>query len=98
MLHSYEILRRPLITEKNTMLNTEHKYIFEVAQDANKLDVKRAVEEVFKVEVLHVNVLNVKGKVRNSPGRRRTSGMTRSWKKAIVTLKPGSRIELYEGV
>jgi large subunit ribosomal protein L23 len=98
MLHSYQILRRPLITEKNTMLNTEDKYVFEVAQDANKLDVKRAVEEVFKVEVQHVNMLNVKGKLRHSPGRRRTSGMTRSWKKAIVTLKPGNRIELYEGV
>jgi large subunit ribosomal protein L23 len=98
MLHSYEILRRPLITEKNTMLNTEDKYIFEVATDANKLDVKRAVEEVFKVEVRQVNMLNVKGKVRFSPGRRRTGGTTKSWKKAIVTLKPGNRIELYEGV
>ena len=98
MLHSYEILRRPLITEKNTLLNTEDKYVFEVAQDANKLDVKRAVEEVFKVEVQHVNMLNVKGKLRHSPGRRSTAGMTRSWKKAIVTLKPGNRIELYEGV
>ena len=87
-----------MITEKNTMLNTESKYVFEVARDANKLDVKRAVEEVFKVEVSTVNVLNVHGKERRSPGRRRTAGMTRSWKKAIVTLKPGHRIELYEGV
>ena len=97
-MNSYEVLRRPVITEKNTMLNAEDKYIFEVAQTANKLDVKRAVEEVFKVEVSAVNMINVHGKVRNSPGRRRTSGMTRSWKKAIVTLKPGFRIELYEGV
>jgi len=97
-VNSYDILRRPVITEKNTMLNPEGKYIFEVAHDANKLDVKAAVEEVFKVEVSAVNMLNVHGKVRNSPGRRRTSGMTRSWKKAIVTLKPGYRIELYEGV
>ena len=97
-MNSYEVLRRPVITEKNTMLNAEGKYIFEVAQTANKLDVKRAVEEVFKVEVSTVNVINVRGKVRASPGRRRTPGMTRSWKKAIVTLKPGGRIELYEGV
>ena len=97
-MNSYEVLRRPLITEKNTMLNTEGKYIFEVAQTANKLDVKRAVEEVFKVEVSTVNVMNVRGKLRHSPGRRRTAGMTRSWKKAVVTLKPGHRIELYEGV
>ena len=98
MMHSYEVLRRPVITEKNTMLNTEDKYIFEVAVDANKMDVKRAVEEVFKVEVDKVNVINVHGKMRRSPGRRRTSGFTRSWKKAIVTLKAGHRIELYEGV
>ncbi len=98
MLNSYDILRRPVITEKNTMLNVESKYIFEVAKDANKLDVKRAVEEVFKVEVEAVNMINVRGKMRASPGRRRTVGMTRSWKKAIVTLKQGYRIELYEGV
>ena len=97
-MHSYEVVRRPIITEKNTLLNTEGKYIFEVARDANKLDVKRAIEEVFKVEVDHVNMLNVHGKERRSPGRKRTVGMTRTWKKAIVTLKPGHRIELYEGV
>ena len=87
-----------MITEKNTLLNTDGKYIFEVAGSANKLDVKHAVEEVFKVKVSAVNVLNVRGKERRSPGRKRTVGMTRSWKKAIVTLKPGHRIELYEGV
>jgi large subunit ribosomal protein L23 len=98
MMHSYEVLRRPVITEKNTMLNAEGKYIFEVARDANKMDVKRAVEEIFNVEVAKVNVINVHGKMRRSLGRRRTMGLTRSWKKAIVTLKPGHRIELYEGV
>lgn len=98
MLSSYDILRRPVITEKNTFLNTEGKYIFEVALTANKIDVKRAVEEVFNVQVTAVNVIMVKGKLRRSPGRRRTEGMTRSWKKAIVSLAPGNRIELYEGV
>jgi large subunit ribosomal protein L23 len=97
-VNSYEVLRRPVITEKNTMLNTDGKYIFEVAPTANKMDIKRAVEEIFKVGVSAVNVINVHGKVRASPGRRRTPGMTRSWKKAIVTLNPGHRIELYEGV
>jgi large subunit ribosomal protein L23 len=97
-VNSYEVLRRPVITEKNTLLNTEGKYIFEIAREANKLDVKRAVEEIFKVEVLAVNVINVHGKQRRSLGRRRTPGVTQSWKKAIVTLKPGDRIELYEGV
>ena len=98
MLNSYDVIRRPVITEKNTFLNTEGKYIFEVALTANKMDVKRAVEEVFNVPVEAVNVIRVKGKLRRSPGRRRTEGMTRTWKKAIVTLAPGSRIELYEGV
>jgi large subunit ribosomal protein L23 len=98
MLNSYEVLRRPVITEKNTMLNIDGKYLFEVAKEANKIDVKRAVEEVFKVEVAKVNIINVTGKMRHSPGRVRTAGTTRSWKKAVVTLKPGSRIELYEGV
>ena len=97
-MNSYEVLRRPVITEKNTMLNTEGKYVFEVAETANKLDVKRAVEEVFKVRVTNVNMLNVRGKLRRSPGRRMTRGLTRSWKKAIVTLQAGDRIELYEGV
>lgn len=97
-MHSYEVIRRPVITEKNTLLNTEGKYLFEVAKDANKMDVKRAVEEVFKVDVEKVNVINVRGKQRRSPGRVRTAGMTRSWKKAIVTLRAGQRIELYEGV
>jgi large subunit ribosomal protein L23 len=98
MLSSHEIIRRPVITEKNTLLNTQGKYIFEVAEAANKLDVKRAVEDVFNVRVVKVNIINVKGKLRRSPGRRRTEGYTRPWKKAIVTLAPGDRIELYEGV
>jgi large subunit ribosomal protein L23 len=98
MLSSHEIIRRPVITEKNTLLNTQGKYIFEVAEAANKLDVKRAVEDVFNVRVVKVNIINVKGKLRRAPGRRRTEGYTRPWKKAIVTLAPGDRIELYEGV
>jgi large subunit ribosomal protein L23 len=97
-MNTYEVLRRPVITEKNTLLNTEGKYIFEVARESNKLDVKRAVEEAFKVEVAAVNIVNVQGKRRRSLGRRRTPGVTRSWKKAIVTLREGFRIELYEGV
>jgi len=97
-VHSYEVVRRPIITEKNTLLNTEGKYIFEVALAANKMDVKRAVHEAFGVQVTEVNIINVKGKLKRSPGRRRTEGRTRAWKKAIVTLAPGERIELYEGV
>lgn len=94
-MDSYQILVRPVITEKNTLLNEQGKYVFEVAPEANKIEIKRAVEEVFKVKVSAVNVLRVPGKMRRLG---RNSGMTRSWKKAIVTLQPGQRIELYQGV
>ena len=94
-IHPYEVLRRPLITEKNTALQALNKYGFEVAQRANKLQVKAAVEKAFKVEVIKVNVMNVPGKTR-SRGRFRVR--TISWKKALVTLKKGDKIELFEGV
>ncbi len=95
-MHLYEVLRRPLITEKNTALQApQGKYAFEVAAEANKEQVKQAVEKAFKVSVTRVNVMTVPGK------RRRMRGgwvMSPSWKKAIVTLKPGDKIELFEGV
>jgi large subunit ribosomal protein L23 len=91
----YEVLRRPLITEKNTSLQVAGKYAFEVAAGANKTQVKQAVEKAFKVKVMAVNVMTVPGKERRV-GRRKI--MTPSWKKAIVTLKPGDKIELFEGV
>ncbi len=90
-----EILRRPIITEKSTALQGQGKYTFEVAKDANKQQVKRAVEVAFKVEVAKVNVMTMPAKWRG-PGRRR--GQTSPWKKAVVTLKPGQRIEFFEGV
>lgn len=88
----YDVLRRPLITEKNTLLGEQNKYTFEVAVTANKPMVRRAVETLFKVDVIDVNVCRVQGKMRRV-GRDR--GMTRSWKKAIVTLKPGQRLEVF---
>jgi large subunit ribosomal protein L23 len=94
-MHSYEVLRRPVITEKNTMLIEQNKYTFEVSRDANKPQIKEAVEKAFKVKVSAVNVIHVPGKMRRA-GRRR--GMTSSWKKAVVTLEPGNKIELFEGV
>jgi large subunit ribosomal protein L23 len=95
MLTSHQILVRPIITEKNTFLNDQGKYTFEVLQDANKIEIKRAVEEVFNVKVTAVNTIKVPGKLRRTG---RTSGMTRVWKKAVVTLAPGERIELFQGV
>lgn len=94
-MDSYQVLVRPVVTEKNTLLNTQGKYIFEVHPDANKIQIKQAVQEIFKVDVKKVNVLTVPGKERRV-GRHR--GRSRSWKKAIVTLAPGQRIELYQGV
>ena len=94
-MHLYEVLRRPLITEKNTALQAENKYAFEVAGEANKNQIKQAVEKAFKVKVTAVNVMTVPGKTRRV-GRQQV--LTQSWKKAIVTLKPGDKIELFEGV
>ncbi len=94
-MHLYEVLRRPLVTEKNTVLQAQGKYAFEVAGEANKLQVKQAVEKAFKVTVTAVNVMSVPGRTRRV-GRRQI--LTQSWKKAIVTLKPGDKIEIFEGV
>ncbi len=94
-MHLYEVLRRPLITEKNAMLQAQGKYVFEIAREANKQQIKQAVEKAFKVNVLAVNVMTVPGK-RRRVGRRQV--LTQSWKKAIVTLKPGDKIGLFEGV
>ena len=94
-MHLYEVLRRPLITEKNTLLQAEGKYSFEVDREANKHQVKQAVEKAFNVKVTAVNMMTVPGK-RRRVGRQEV--LTHSWKKAIVTLKPGDKIELFEGV
>ncbi len=94
-MHLYEVLRRPVITEKNTELQAQGKYAFEVAREANKPQIKQAVEKAFKVKVTAVNVVAVHGKVRKVGGRQ---VLTPAWKKAIVTLAPGDKIELFEGV
>ncbi|MCX5843113.1 MAG: 50S ribosomal protein L23 [Syntrophaceae bacterium] len=91
----YHIVRRALITEKSTVAKDENKYVFEVDRRANKIEVAKAVEKLFKVKVLNVHVMNVTGKKKRIG---RILGEKRSWKKAVVTLAPGSRIEIYEGV
>lgn len=94
-LHVYEVLRRPLITEKSTILQDGHnKYAFEVDRRANKPQVKAAVEESFSVKVTEVNMLTVKGK-RKRFGRKLVQGP--SWKKAVVSLQAGDKIQLFEG-
>ncbi len=94
-MHLYEVVRRPVITEKGTVLQAQGKYLFEVAREANKHQIKQAVEKVFRVKVVSVNIMTVAGKTRKI-GRREV--LTPSWKKAVVTLKPGDKIELFEGV
>lgn len=92
---AFRILRNPLITEKGTNLNILNKYIFEVETRANKNEIKKAVGEIYDVHVVKVNVLNFKGKSRRYGGG---LGKTRKWKKAVVTLKAGETIKLFEGV
>ena len=94
-LHLYEVLRRPLITEKATSLKEKDKYAFEVAGQATKSQIKEAVELAFKVKVSKVNVMTVPGKTRRF-GRRQVTGSP--WKRAIVTLAPGHKITFFEGV
>lgn len=94
-MHPYEVLRRPLITEKSTVLQASNKYAFEIAAGANKPMIKQAVEKAFDVKVTGVNVITMRGKQRRV-GRRIVQ--TRNWKKAIVTLQPGDKIEFFEGV
>jgi large subunit ribosomal protein L23 len=95
MNFSHDILRKPLISEKSMSLTEGNKYTFIVDLKANKTEIKRAVEEIFKVKVLKVNTIRVKGKrVR----RRNIVGRTPETKKAIVTLSPGDKIEIFEGV
>jgi large subunit ribosomal protein L23 len=94
-LHPYSVIVRPLVTEKSTLLAALNKYAFEVMPHANKIQIKAAVEVAFEVRVRDVNTSNVHGKVRRF-GARRTKG--RAWKKAIVTLQEGYKIELFEGV
>jgi large subunit ribosomal protein L23 len=94
-MHLYEVIRRPLITEKNSIQQAQGKYVFHVAHGTSKEQIKEAVEAAFKVNVVDVNVMTVAGKARRMRGR---MVMNPSWKKAIVSLKTGDKIEMVEGV
>jgi large subunit ribosomal protein L23 len=91
-----QIVRTVLITEKGTVLReTQNQYFFEVARDANKIDIKRAIETIFKVKVDNVRTMQLRGKVKRQG---RWVGKRNDWKKAIVTLKPDQKIELFEQI
>jgi large subunit ribosomal protein L23 len=94
-MNPHDIIIRPLITEKNTNLMQLNKYSFEVDRNANKFQIKQAVQTIFNVEVTAVHTMNVRGKMKR---RGQKFGYTADWKKAIVTLAEGNRIELFEGV
>lgn len=90
------IIRKVLITEKGTVMReTLRQYFFEVARDANKIEIKRAVEAVFHVKVDSVQTMQMQGKVKRQG---RAVGRRNDWKKAIVTLKPDQKIELFEQI
>ena len=90
------IVRRALITEKGTTLReTQNQYHFEVARDANKIEIKRAIETIFSVKVGSVRTQQLRGKFKRQG---RSSGRRSDWKKAIVTLKPDQKIELFEQI
>ena len=95
-MNLYEVLRRPIISEKNTEIQLpQNKYTFEVTREANKYQIKQAVEKAFNVIVLDINVIKVPAKTRRV-GRRQIK--TSPWKKAVVTLRKGDKIEFFEGV
>jgi large subunit ribosomal protein L23 len=93
------ILKRPIVTEKMTILQERGQYAFEVDRDANKISIARAVEKKFNVTVLSVRTSNSKGKKKSQMTRKgRFAGRTSAWKKAIVRLKEGDKIEFFQNV
>lgn len=96
-MNIYQVLKRPILTEKTDFQRDEGQYVFEVSRQANKLQIKEAVETIFDVEVLAVNTMTMKPK-RRRMGRKIITTRP-SWKKAVVTLAPGERIqEFFEGI
>ena len=94
-MNKFDVLIRPIITEKTTLLMQENKYTFQVPLTANKVEIRKAVESIFNVKVEKVATIRVLGKTKRMG---RTVGKRSEYKKAIVTLKAGETIELFEGV
>ena len=91
MITCYDVVKNLVRTEKGTMIEPQRKYVFQVATNANKVAVRRAVEEIYKVKVDFVNTSMVPGKLKRV---RQQQGKTTPWKKAVVTLKEGHKIEV----
>ena len=92
---AYRILLKPLVTEKASVLGTQNKYAFAVAIDANKIEIAKAVKEIYGIKPTAVNVIRLDGKLTRTG---RSKGTRKDWKKAIVTLPEGKAIQVYEGV
>jgi large subunit ribosomal protein L23 len=93
-MNIYEVIKRPLVTEKTTLEKDAKNIIaFEIDRDANKIEVKEAVETIFKVEVVEVNTINIAGKKKRVG---KNIGKRSNWKKAYVTLKEGSKVDFFE--
>jgi len=93
MRDPYDVLIKPIITEKSSNLINERKYTFRVDKAANKIEIKHAVETIFKVDVTDVKTMNMPGKLKRQG---RTEGMTPEWKKAIVTLSRGQTLPIFD--
>ena len=93
-MEARDILIRPIVTEKSTALMEQGKYTFRVPLAATKIQIRQAVEQIFKVKVQAVNTMRYEGKLKRMG---RTQGRRSDWKKAVVTPKPGEAIELFEG-
>jgi large subunit ribosomal protein L23 len=92
---SYDLIKRPVITEKTNIQKESYNQItFEIDRKVNRVEIKKAVEDIFKVRVAAVRTMQVKGKTKQ---RGRILGKRRDWKKAIVKLMPGERIDFFEG-
>ena len=94
-MEARDIIIKPVVTEKSIALMEQNKYVFKVALSANKIEIKKAVEEIFKVKVVDVNTVRVKGKEKRMG---RSVGRTSDYKKAIVQLAEGDSIEIFEGM
>jgi len=95
-MKAHQVVQKPLLTEKGTRLKEEgNQYLFRVAKTANKVEIRQAIEQLFKVTVVDVRTARVRGKLKRLG---RFQGRRPDWKKAIATLKEGDSIELYEGV
>jgi large subunit ribosomal protein L23 len=95
MREYWDVLERPLVSEKSMMLSDAGRYVFRCKLEANKIEIRKAVETLYKVKVVDISTMRVRGKVRRVG---RWVGKTVAWKKAIVTLAPGQRIDILEGV